>query len=230
MDSEDGVKAQPDVGPLNTEESSNAAAKVELDLEDAPFLQEDALPKPAGQPLPAEEPKPGSGNDDEENSDETAGAKRKKKLFIVIGGGVLSALAASAAVWWFLLRTPPPPPVVVEPEIIKIPSPPATAVPTEYVIDFEPFLVELPDGKGGVVFLAAKFAAITRAERLVGETRNKMPLLRDAVFYYLRNKPYKFLVSPENAPAIKQDINSVLSGYLAAGKIDDILFESYLGK
>ena len=215
------TKAQPDVGTLNVEVSTKSDAKVALDIEDAPFLQEKKTPVPldTGE-LAVPEPE----------APEEDGKSDKKKKIILAGGGALLVILLSVAAWWFLLRTPPPPPVAVEPEIIRVPSPPKAAVATDFIVSFDPFWVEVPDGKGGVVFLVAKFAAVTRNEALAQEARNKTITLRDAVYYYLKNKPYTFLIDPANIATIKNDLNSVLSGYLAGGKIDDMLFESYLGK
>lgn len=215
-------KAQPDVGTLNVEVSSKSDAKVALDIEDAPFLKEKAPPAPA-------ETKELSLTEPEAPAEDEARKKKKKKI-IVLGAAALALVVVAAATWWFVLRTPPPPPVAVEPEIIKVPSAPKTAANPEYIVSFEPFWVELPDGKDGVVFLVAKFAAVTRSEALAQEARNKMVTLRDAVYYYLKNKPYTFLIDPANINTIKSDLNSVLSGYLAGGKIEDMLFESYIGK
>ena len=38
------------------------------------------------------------------------------------------------------------------------------------------------------------------------------------------------VITPWSSPAIKQDLTSVLNDYLTHGKIEDILFESYLNE
>ena len=217
-------KAQPDVGTLDMGLTSRAETKVTLDIEDAPFLQEAEAPPP----VPAE--RSDIVLDAKPTEDDEAAARRKKKKKMIIMGGSALVLIMAVAVWWFLLRTPPPKPVVLEPEIIKVPSPPTTAKAADYIVEFAPYWIELPDGKGGVVFLVCKFAAVTKSEVLTQEAQNKMVTLRDAVYYYLKNKPYHFLIDPANVTTIKKDLASVLSGYLAGGQIDDMLFESYLGK
>lgn len=223
MSAEDKFKAQPDVGTLNMEMESRAEAKVTLDIEDAPFLREDEPPAPKeSTELVLDDSRPPA----EEDSD----AKKKKKKMLLLGGAVLLVLVAAVALWWFVLRTPPPKTVPPEPEIIRVPSAPKDTTPPDYTVTFAPYWIELPDGKGGVVFLVCKFAALTKSEALTQEAQNKMVTLRDAVYYYLKNKTYQFLIDPANVPTIKKDLASVLSGYLASGKIDDMLFESYLGK
>lgn len=216
-----GTKAQPDVGTLNVEVVSKADTKVVLDIDDAPFLlDEEETPSTASDKLPAEVP----GEDEA-----AAAAARKKKRLQMFGGGLIVLILACVALWWFVFRTPPPV-TTLEPEVIVVPTPPSTTLPQDYPIDFAPFWVELPDGKGGVVFLVCKFTALSKTAALAQEARNKILVLRDAVYFYLKNKPYQFLLDPANAATIKADLDSVLSGYLAGGKIDGMLFESYLGK
>lgn len=221
MSNTSGTKAQPDVGTLNVEVVSKADTKVVLDIDDAPFLlDEEETKTPPQDRLPAET----------SPEDEAAvAAARKKKRIQLIGGGLAALFVVCAAFWWFALRTPPPA-TTVEPEVIVVPTPPAATLPQDYSIEFAPFWVELPDGKGGVVFLLCKFTAISKTASLTEEARGKMTVLRDAVYFYLKNKPYEFLLDPANAPTIKEDLGSVLSGYLAGGKIEDMLFESYIGK
>lgn len=217
-----GTKAQPDVGTLNVEVVSKSDTKVALDIDDAPFLlDEEETPPMAPDKLPVEV----SGKNDAA----AAAAARKKKRLQMLGGGLVVLILACVALWWFMFRTPPPV-TTVEPEVIVVPTPPAATPPQDYPIDFAPFWVELPDGKGGVVFLVCKFTALSKTAALAQEARNKILVLRDAVYFYLKNKPYQFLLDPANAATIKADLDSVLSGYLAGGKIDGMLFESYLGK
>ena len=59
---------------------------------------------------------------------------------------------------------------------------------------------------------------------------HKMISLRDAMYYYLRSKSSDYLTDSRNGPAIKQDLTAVLNDYLTQGKIEDILFESYLNE
>ncbi len=212
-------KTQDETAAPEVEVSSKADEKVALDIEDADFLNEEPEEK-------IEEESDTEESDEEETAEEEG--KSKKKLFIIIGL-VLIILIGAGAAWWFLLRTPPPPPI--EPEIITVPNIPETApLPSEFIVSFEPFWVPFNDEKLGEVFLVCKFAIVTKDEQLMLESQNKMALLRDAVYYYLVNKPHHFLVDPANVSTIKADLASVFSGYLVGGKVDDMLFESYLGK
>lgn len=219
-----GVKAQPDTGMLEVEIVSKADTKVALDVDDAPFLQDDKPAEPEVSTALSME-------STEVSSDDSTKGKKKKKILIIAGLSLL--IVTAALVWWFFLRKPPPPPAPpIEPEVVVVPSAPTSTAPKDYYINFEPFWVELPAaaGNGQVVFLVCKFSAISKSEALALEAQNKMITLRDAVYYYIKNKPYQYLIDPANTNTIKADLNSVLSGYLAGGKIEDMLFESYLGR
>lgn len=197
-------------------------SKVELDLDDAPFLvdesDEPAQPDDGAPPAVPQEA-------------ETASApSKKKKLLMLAGGGLLLLLALGAAAWWFFLRVPAPAPEAPKPEVIVVPSKSATTAKPEYVKEFAPFLVERPDGKGGSRFLTCKFSTLTKVPNLDKEMDQKMLSLRDALYYYLRSKDNDFLLAPENVQTIKKDLTSVLNNYLTQGQIEDVLFESYLSE
>ncbi|MEG2172853.1 MAG: flagellar basal body-associated FliL family protein [Desulfovibrionaceae bacterium] len=218
------TKAQPDTGMLDMEIVSKADTKVALDMDDAPFLQESPAPAPATSTALTLDP---------EAPNDAEGAAQKKKKRILIIAAAAGLLAVAVVLWFFVFRTPPSlPPPPLAPEVVVVPSAPAKAEPKEYYITFDPFWVELPatGADGQVVFLVCKFSAISTSEMLAMEAQNKMIILRDAVYYYIKNKPYQYLIDPANTPTIKKDLNSVLSGYLAGGKIEGMLFESYLGR
>ncbi len=215
-------KTQDETSSPEVEVSSKANEKVALDIEGADFLED----KEEEQEEEQEEQE--SLEEGETPPEEEQDGSKKKKL-IIIGAVVLLLLIGGAAGWWFFLRTPPPPPI--EPEIIRVPKIPDTPpIPDEYIVSFDPFWVPYTDKEQGEVFLVCKFGLVTKSEQLMQEAQNKMFLLRDAVYYYLVNKPHHFLVDPANVPTIKNDLTAVFSGYLVSGKIDDMLFESYLGK
>ncbi len=218
-------KTQEETGTTEVEVSSKAEEKVALDLEGADFLDEKEEESEESEDDVEDEAI--SEGDEAPAEDEPSGNKKKK--IIIIGSILLLLLIGGGAGWWFFLRTPPPPPI--EPEIIEVPKVPEIApLPDEYIVSFEPFWVPYTDDEQGEVFLVCKFAVVTKDEQLMLEAQNKMALLRDAVFYYLVNKPHHFLVDPANVATIKKDLTSIFGGYLVAGKIEDMLFESYLGK
>ncbi len=217
-------KTRLDSNELEIEVQEAAEEKVALDLEGADFLEDETEHTKEEDTAPAIKD-----SSLEEVKDDEQAEKPKSKLKLIIILVVVLLAVGGAAFWWFGLREPPPPPV--EPEIIRVPkAPTAPPAPDDHIVSFEPYWVPLPDGKGGTVFLVAKFAIVTKNEQLRLEAQNKMVLLRDAVYYYLINKPYHFLIDYTNVPTIKKDLTSIFKGYLVNGEIDDMLFEGYIGK
>jgi len=118
--------------------------KVELDLDDAPFLVEQAPPPPAKTeeaPLQvaeegAEPPK-----------------KKKKLLLIAAAAGLLVLLVAGAAIWWFVLRTPPPPPPEpIKPDVIVVPSAKTPTAQPDSVKELAPFVIPRQTPTGCALF------------------------------------------------------------------------------
>ncbi|WP_291443266.1 flagellar basal body-associated protein FliL [Desulfovibrio sp.] len=195
--------------------------KVELDLDDAPFLVEQAPPPPAKTeeaPLQvteegAEPPK-----------------KKKKLLIIAAAAGLLVLLVAGAAIWWFVLRTPPPPPSEpIKPEVIVVPSAKTPTAQPDSVKELAPFVIPRQTPTGAR-FLICKFSTVSQSPRVGMEIDHKLIPLRDALYYYLSSKSDEFLLNPANTATIKKDLSGVLNDYLTQGRIDDILFESYLNE
>lgn len=194
--------------------------KVELDLDDAPFLVEQAPPPPAKTeeaPLQvaeegAEPPK-----------------KKKKLLLIAAAAGLLVLLVAGAAIWWFVLRTPPPPPEPIKPDVIVVPSAKTPTAQPDSVKELAPFVIPRQTPTGAR-FLICKFSTVSQSPRVGMEIDHKLIPLRDALYYYLSSKSDEFLLNPANTATIKKDLSGVLNDYLTQGRIDDILFESYLNE
>ena len=55
-------------------------------------------------------------------------------------------------------------------------------------------------------------------------------LLRDALYFYLKNKNAAYLTDAKNIEQIKKELADVLDGYLRSGQVEDMLFESYLSR
>lgn len=197
--------------------------KVELDLDDAPFLQaEEKAPPPA----PFDEDLPATPDD---GAAEEARKRKRKRLIIMIAAGALALVAA--AVWWFFFRTPPPPPPEgPKPEVIVVPSKTPGAQPNDIVREFAPFVVPGKDAQGKTDFLICKFSAITQDPNINQEIEQQLVPLRDAIYYYLRSKDRTFITDARNGAQIKKELLSVFNDYLTRGKVDDIVFESYLSR
>ncbi len=197
-----------------------AMEKVELDLEDAPFLdeEEEVVPqekKPVKKtekaPLPQEGPV-------------IAGPSIWKNRKVQAGIVVLTALILTAASFLLLFRDRPQTPP--EPSRVEAPAE-KTAADTQQVVSFEPFMVELGDSDR-IQFIFTRFSLPADSEQLAGEIRDKTIVLRDAIYYYLRNQEPIILRDKENSDRVKNDLLSVVNQYLGAGRVEDILFEEYL--
>lgn len=197
-----------------------ATKKVELDLDDAPFLQteEQNLPAASHADVVPEDP----------DAEAERARKRKKRLLVIAAVCAVLLVGAGVGGWWFFLREPPVVDAGLEPEVIVVPSVPTDAQPSEYVRSFAPFIVPVIGSNGSVDFLVCKFSALTKDPKLNQEIEQQRTALRDAIYFYLRSKDKDFLLDASNGKAIKDDLMSVFSDYLTQGQLEDILFESYL--
>lgn len=210
--------------------ASKAAQKVELDLDDAPFLEdedeEDDLPEDEPEELDSLEEAP-------------APTKSKTKLLIFIGIGVIILLLAGILAKLFLFNDAPPAvikePAAVEESFEEIPDtvpaeevPPPPEEPGLTLLRMDPFWIEQRDEKKQTRFLIARFAMTTKDERVVAEYGRKTLILRDAVYFYLKNKDLQFLADKKNVEKLKKDLLMVINQYIVAGEFEEILFEKYL--
>lgn len=206
----------------------DAVRKVELDLDDAPFLKEDEPPAPA-----EASKEPAAKKESAAPEDAPAATTKKKKLLLLAAVAGVILLLAAAAVWWFVLRTPPPPPpppAPVEPEVIVVPgAPAASTAPAESVKELAAFVIPRQSPQG-TRFLVCKFSTLSKDPAIDAEIDHKLIPLRDALYYYLSSKPDEFLLNPGNAAKVKQDLAGVVNDYITHGKIEDVLFESYLNE
>lgn len=196
--------------------------KVDLDLDDAPFLKEKeeasapAVPDATEPALPEQAP---------------SSALPKKKKLVLLGAALALVLVGGAAVWWFFLRTPPPPPVAaVTPKVVVVPSKPtATPQSQEYVKNLEPFVIPRQTANG-TRFLICKFSVVGKSPNLKNEIDKHLISLRDALYYYLCGKDDDYLLNAANVASIKKDLLGILNDYLVQSSVEDILLESYLNE
>ena len=202
---------------------SKATQKVDLDLDDAPFLEDED----DDDDLPDEEPK------ELEALEEAPKEKRPlPKKAILIGIAVIILLLAIIIAKLFLFSDEASEELPLVEEIteeipIEAPPPPPEE-PGVTLLRLYPFWVEQKDEKGNIRFLIARFAMTTTDEKIVGEYGRKTLILRDAVYYYLKNKDLQFLADKKNVETLKKDLLMVINQYLNAGQFDTILFEKYL--
>ncbi|MBQ9537102.1 MAG: flagellar basal body-associated FliL family protein [Desulfovibrionaceae bacterium] len=208
--------------PAQTEKSA-AKSKVELDIEDAPFLKEE----------PSAAKAPDGSQPKEEEDEATLAKKKKKKRLIIIGAAALLVLIIAAVVAFFLLKgepPAPPPPSVEElkPNVIVVPSKPTVKTLPDVVRDFDLFIIPVGENTPTTKFLVCKFSAVSKSPAMNNELDHKMLVLRDAIYFYLRGKDPAFILDVSNAAELKHDLVDILNDYLQRAKLDDVLLDSYL--
>ncbi|HCR13395.1 flagellar basal body-associated FliL family protein [Solidesulfovibrio sp.] len=224
------VKAKLDDSELS-DDLPKALQKVDLDLDDAPFLEDEAEEET---PPPAEEAAASPFDEPEAQAKPS-----RKKLFIIIGAVAFVLVAGVAAYFLFLKKTAPPPsPQETSAPAEEAPPPPVAPTPPpeppapkrEIVMPMEPFLVELTDAGGRTRFLTIRFTAVTQEPSVELEFKRNRIVVRDAVYYYLKNKNLAFLTDKNNAEALKKDVLSVINQFVGAQPLDNLLIEDYLVK
>jgi flagellar protein FliL len=220
------VPPTDEVNPLERDEQildqepepPKASQKVVLDLDDAPFLEEE--------PEEEEESEPGADTDagDAAQTDPppTEKSRSSRKTVLIIGALVAVLLLAGLAFW--MTRSPPEP----EPEPLPPPPPQEPLEPEgqEFSYDFEPFWVAYEQDET-INFLSLTISVTMEEEPMVLELRRKSIVLRDAVYYFLNNRPLQYLKREEAADALKKDILSVLNQHLSR-PLTAVFIEEYL--
>lgn len=197
--------------------------KVELDLDDAPFLQwedeEDAEPDQGAKA----QARTSEGEGQEARNPLWAWLK-ERKLVTLAAGLIMAGLLLGLA--WFVLWKKDLSPSDLNPEK---PGQQKTAEtgPKAEKIHFEPFWVEYGT-ESGFRFLHFEFAVQSLHEKLSWEIDRKRIVIRDAIYYYLKNKKLAFLLDKGNVPSLKNDLISVINQYLSNGKIQTILIQDFV--
>ena len=208
-------------------EPPKAIQKVELDLDDAPFLEEE------------EEESPAEGQEEAtlfEAPEEVVAPLpwwKKKKIMLLAAIGLFVLLGAGAGAYFFLLK-PAQPPVVEEAPAEPLPpvveEKPAPPEPPEIKLRMDPFMVEMTDDKGRDRLLTVSIHFITRNPRLANEVRMKTIVLRDALFYFLKNKTFLYLTDKKSAVTLRKEVLMVANQFLTEDQLDGLTLDEYYNK
>ncbi|WP_031386204.1 flagellar basal body-associated FliL family protein [Desulfonatronum thiodismutans] len=215
-----------EVNPLERDEeilelepkSPQATQKVTLDLDDAPFLDDIEEEAPSEEEARPEAP-------ETENVEDERKSGKSYRLALIIGGVVVALLLAGLAFW--LTRPPPPPePALSEPEPLQQPQPAPEPKPEEYTVDLKPFWVAYTQGEE-VAFLSLRLTLTMEGSTRYVEVQRKEIILRDAIYYFLNNRPIPEIKREDAADALKADLMSVMNQHLSS-PLNDILIKEYL--
>ncbi len=211
-------KAKPDEGTLMPGAfESLASQKVQLDIDDAPFLMElpDDVPAPAVK---------------EEAEVEEAPKKSRKKLFIILG--IVLALIVTAGLVYYFFLAPEPEPTGLEPIVIVVPSTQPdstiTASPVEKIVELEPFWVPIKDESGKSRFAKFTFVLSTYDDTAYQEITQQTIKVRDTIYYYLINRPYGYLIDAKNLPTIREELVTALQKDTIKGSLNNLYFNSVM--
>lgn len=196
-----------------------ASNKVELDLEDAPFLKDETETP--------EEPEDSAADNVAGQEPETEEAKpfSKKKKILLIGGGV--ALAVIVALGVFVV------PALLENKptlqnIIVVPNPKVTQAPKVFQVKLDPFILECTDSTGSKKFLQASFILSTSNYDVYHEISNNQKVLRDAIYYYLEIQDTDTLLDTTHQQQLKLGLLDILNKYIINGQLEDLFIDSFL--
>lgn len=209
---------------LDDTEANKATQKVDLDLDDAPFLEDEE----EEDEIPIEEEEMPLLQESEKTPKFDFAALLKNKL-VLIGLGVIVLLVVVIII--LLLREPeappPPPPAPVEEvlpeEVVEDP-----AQSPDILIRLDPFLIEQKDKKDAIRFLEVRIVVSTTEDGLARQFKQETYTIRNALFYYLKNKDLQFLSDKENSDKLKQELLDIINQYMGFGQFDTLLFEQYL--
>ncbi|CCH47418.1 flagellar basal body-associated FliL family protein [Pseudodesulfovibrio piezophilus] len=216
-------KAQLDDG-----EASKATQKVDLDLDDAPFLEDEEEEEDelafSEEETPLLEEKKKSGFDFK--------SLLKNKMVLAFGGIILLLIVVIIIL---LFRSPeetesppPPPPQVEEPVQQEIIPEEVVEETPEILIRLDPFLIEQRDKDNTIRFLEVRIVVSTLEDGLARQFKQETYTVRNALFYYLKNKDLQFLSDKNNSDKLKKELLAIINQYMGFGQFDTLLFEQYL--
>ncbi len=237
--------------------TNKKSRKVELDIEDAPFLNDEP---PAEEQKKAEAQKAPAAREDgpvEAKPGLVDRLKARKKILLFALLGLLLMAGAAVAVNILLpggdKKTPEPVPQTVQEAKKEEPQPkedPATtkgaeaptktvivdnkppkeeAAPTgpRFTLDWAPFMLELQDTEGTIRILTIKFTFQTDDEPVYIEMLNKERIIRDSIYYHLLNRPFDTLVDSSKLPALKDGVIKAINDNIRNGELKIALIDFY---
>jgi flagellar FliL protein len=211
---------------LDTSETSRATQKVDLDLDDAPFLEEEEEVKP-------EPPKPKEALSLTPDETQKPAPKDRKKLIIIGAAALVLVLALGIAAKFLFFKgkaAPPPEPPAAQAPAQDNNTQAVAPEPPEIQVRMEPFWVEQKGEADEVRFLIVRILLGTPQAGVAKEFEARSMQARNAIFYYLKNKDVQFLTDEKNTEKLKTELLLVINQYVSDGKFESLMFEEYVVK
>lgn len=212
---------------LDDSEANRATQKVDLDLDDAPFLEDEEEEEEI---IDEEEETPLFEEPEKESSFDFKALLKNK--FFLMGVGVILVLIV--IIIYLLLRDPelpppPPPQETQQEEIVEEKAPDEVAEEKPGIlIRLDPFLIEQRDKENIIRFLEIRVVISTDDEGLARQFQQETFAVRNALYYYLKNKNLEFLSDKDNSDKLKRELLAIINQYMGFGQFETLLFEQYL--
>lgn len=216
--------------------------KVELDLDDALFLEFEEKEEEPPPPPAEQEPEPEAQG---LVPQEQAAPKRSRKKIWILGLAAALCLLFGAGGAYFFMKSPTGEPAkqqaeAEEPQQQTEAAPqaqPETATPeAENAAKQLPQLVTHSLERFQVEFALAdqiriltftlSIPNVTEMMRL--EMQVKSIFIRDGIYGYLKNAPLSFLDNPANSDKLKSELAAVINRHMKSGTVSEILIEEYV--
>lgn len=210
---------------LDDSEASKATQKVDLDLDDAPFLEdededEDEIAFEAEETPLLEQA--------QEKAKFDLAVLLRNKLFLI---SLVVILLLTIVIVVLLMRepeAPPPPPPPVEEVAPDVVAPAVIEEAPEILIRLDPFLIEQKDTDNQIRFLEVRVVVSTPDDGLARQFKQETYVVRNALYYYLKNKDLLFLSDKDNSDKLKSELLAIINQYMGYGQFEALMFEQYL--
>lgn len=214
--------------------TSVSGLKAELDIDDAPFLKEPAEEKRRQKPVEAPRTK-------KKEKETPAGGLLKsvlkslladKKRLAMLSGGLVCALVilplALMLVPGWKKGSDSMPRQQERIVVSGVPEREEAPPGPKFLYRLASFFIERRGSEGELRFLRCALAIPTDDPGFFAELGAKDVAVRDAIYYYLRNKPLAFLADKKSREMLKQDLLSVINEQLSSENANELYFEEYL--
>lgn len=228
-DKNTGDTAQGTPSASNDEDQS-ASIKVELDLDDAPFLND------FEEEAPTEEEEAPKVEETEElelpakEVPQKTGLLANKKKLIALAGALCLIIAGAAGAFFFFFSGDAEP--EAEPDekrrVVVVTPPAGEATAPVQVVELKPFVIPSKGSEGEIRLLHCTLNIPYDDPVQSQEIGARMLEIRNAIYYYLVNKPLSHLSSEEEAALLKQDLVNVINELLTIQKINGIYIQEYV--